>query len=139
MDHVVGYTCGNDVSARDWQKGTPAGQWLLGKSFDTFAPIGPYMVTKNEIADPNNLSVRAILNDDVLQDSNTSQFLFKIPKLIAYISQVCTLESGDLIFTGTPPGVGVARDPQVFMKPGDKITVEVEGIGQLTNPVVGEK
>lgn len=138
MDHVFGYCCGNDVSARDWQKGTPAGQWLLGKSFDTFAPIGPHVVTKNEIADPNNLLVRSILGDEVMQESSTSQFLYPIPRLISYISQVCTLEPGDLILTGTPPGVGFARSPQVFMKPGDTITVEIEGIGKLTNPVVSE-
>ena len=138
MDYVFGYTCGHDVSARDWQKGRPAGQWLLGKTFDTFAPIGPCLVTKDELPDPSNLRVQMHLNGDVVQDSTTAQLIFSIPELIAYLSQIVTLKPGDLIFTGTPPGVGVARTPQVFLQDGDVCNVEIEGIGTLTNNCVAE-
>ena len=138
MDYVFGYTCGHDVSARDWQKGRPAGQWLLGKTFDTFAPIGPCLVTKDELPDPSNLRVQMHLNGDVVQDSTTAQLIFSIPELIAYLSQIVTLKPGDLIFTGTPPGVGVARTPQVFLQDGDVCSVEIEGIGTLTNNCVAE-
>ncbi len=133
MQHVAGYTCGNDVSARDWQKGRPGGQWLLGKSFDTFGPIGPVLVTADEITDPGNVRVRLHLNDETLQDSTTAQLIFSIPKLIAHLSQIMTLRPGDLIFTGTPPGVGVARNPPRFLRSGDVCTVEIDGIGKLTN------
>ncbi len=136
LDYVGGYTCGHDVSARDWQKGKPGGQWLLGKSFDSFAPCGPELVTPDEIGDPGNLRIQLRLNGRTMQDSSTSQLIFSIAKLVAYISQVCTLLPGDLIYTGTPPGVGVARDPQVFLQPGDITEVEIEGIGILQNPVV---
>ena len=138
MDYVFGYTCGHDVSARDWQKGRPAGQWLLGKTFDTFAPIGPCLVTKDELPDPSNLRVQMHLNGDVVQDSTTAQLIFSIPELIAYLSQIVTLKPGDLIFTGTPPGVGVARTPQVFLQDGDVCNVAIEGIGTLTNNCVAE-
>ena len=120
LGYVAGYTCGHDVSARDWQKNKPQGQWLLGKSFDSFAPLGPVLVTKDEIADPHNLGISMRLNGEVMQKSNTKQFIFRIDQLIAYLSQVCTLQPGDLIFTGTPPGVGAARKPPVFLKPGDR-------------------
>lgn len=133
MNHVFGYTCGHDVSARDWQKGRPGGQWLLGKSFDSFAPLGPCMVTQQEVADPSNLRVQLHLNGDVMQDSTTAQLIFDIPTLIAHLSQIMTLQPGDVIFTGTPPGVGAARKPPVFLKPGDECTVEIAGIGRLTN------
>lgn len=133
MRHVYGYTCGHDVSARDWQKGRPGGQWLLGKTFDTFAPTGPCLVTTAEVADPSNLSVRMHLNGDVVQDSTTAQLIFSIPELIAHLSQIVTLKPGDLIFTGTPPGVGAARKPPVFLKPGDQCSVEIEGVGTLSN------
>lgn len=133
--HVFGYACGHDVSARDWQKGKPGGQWLLGKSFDTFGPMGPSVVTADEVGDPHNLRVRMLLNGNVMQDSNTSQFIFSVEKLIAYISAVVTLQPGDLLYTGTPPGVGVARTPPVFMKDGDVAEVEIEKIGKLVNPV----
>ncbi|TWU43951.1 Ureidoglycolate lyase [Novipirellula aureliae] len=132
-DHVFGYTCGHDVSARDWQKGRPGGQWLLGKTFDTFAPLGPCIVTADEISDATNLRVRMHLNGDTVQDSTTAQLIFPIAELISHLSQIMTLLPGDLIFTGTPPGVGAARKPPVFLKPGDECTVEIEGIGKLTN------
>ncbi len=133
MNHVLGYTCGHDVSARDWQKGRPGGQWLLGKSFDTFAPIGPCLVTKDELPDPSNVRVRMHLNGDVVQDSTTAQLIFSIPELIAHLSKILTLKPGDLIFTGTPPGVGAARKPPVFLKSGDLCSVEIDGIGKLNN------
>lgn len=136
LDHVAGYTCGHDVSARDWQKNTPQGQWLCGKSFDSFAPIGPALVTADEIADPHKLDVKFRLNGEELQSSNTKQLIFNINQLIAHLSKVCTLRPGDLLFTGTPPGVGAARKPQVFLQPGDIAEVEIEGLGILRNPVV---
>jgi len=138
MDYVAGYCCGHDVSARDWQKGKPGGQWTLGKGFDTFAPLGPYLVTPDELRDPNNLRVQFRLNGETMQDSNTSQFIFKIDFLISYISNVCTLMPGDLLFTGTPPGVGAARKPPVFLKDGDVAEVEVENLGVLRNRVMQE-
>lgn len=139
LDYVFGYTCGNDVSCRDWQKNKPAGQWFLGKSFDTFAPIGPVLVTRDEVPDPNGLAIQSRLNGNVMQSSNTSHFIFPVEKLIAYISQVMTLEPGDLIFTGTPGGVGERRNPPVFLKRGDRIEVEIEKIGTLSNPVVDDR
>ncbi|HOA52479.1 MAG: fumarylacetoacetate hydrolase family protein [Thermogutta sp.] len=139
LDYVAGYMCGNDVSARDWQMQKPGGQWLLGKSFDTFAPTGPYLVTRDEISNPHALGVRLILNGQVMQQSNTNQFIFNIPQLIAYVSQVCTLEVGDLLFTGTPGGVGFARKPPVFLRDGDVVEVEIEGIGTLKNVVVADR
>jgi 2-keto-4-pentenoate hydratase/2-oxohepta-3-ene-1,7-dioic acid hydratase in catechol pathway len=137
MDYVAGYMVGNDVSARDWQKNKEGRQWLLGKSFDTFGPTGPHLVTKEEIPDPHTLPIRLRLNGQTMQDSNTSQLLFNIPTLLAYITQVFTLEPGDLLFTGTPAGVGMARKPQVYLKAGDMVEVEIEGLGLLRNPVVG--
>lgn len=136
-DYIFGYTNVNDVSARDIQlKGTT--QWLMGKTFDTFAPMGPYIVTADEIADPHNLNVKLTLNGEVLQNSSTKELIFNIPQLLEYLSQVFTLEPGDVVSTGTPPGVGFARKPQVLLKPGDHCIVEVEGLGQLHNPVVGQ-
>jgi 2-keto-4-pentenoate hydratase/2-oxohepta-3-ene-1,7-dioic acid hydratase in catechol pathway len=134
--HVAGYCCGNDISARDWQIRKPGGQWLLGKSFDTFAPIGPTLVTADEVPDPNDLKIQLRLNGNVMQDSSTARFLFSIDELLAYVSQVCTLAPGDLLFTGTPPGVGFARKPPVYLKPGDNLAVEIEKLGVLRNPVV---
>ncbi len=139
QDYVAGYLCGNDVSARDWQLGKPAGQWLLGKTFDRFAPIGPELVTAEEIPDPGNLDIRLRLNGKTMQDSNTSQFLFSLDQLVAYLSNVMTLEPGDLIFTGTPPGVGMGRKPQLWLKPGDTVEVEIERIGTLTNRCVADE
>ena len=139
MDYVAGYMCGNDVSARDWQMKKPGGQWLLGKSFDTFAPTGPHLVTQDEITNPQQLAVRLILNGQVMQQSNTNQFIFSVTQLIAYVSQVCTLEVGDLLFTGTPGGVGFARKPPVFLKDGDVVEVEIESVGKLRNAVVSDQ
>lgn len=138
MQHVAGYCCGNDVSARDWQLRKPGGQWLLGKSFDTFASFGPAIVTADEIADPNNLNIQLRLNGQVMQKSNTNQLIFSVDHLVSYASDVCTLMPGDLIFTGTPPGVGFARKPPIFLKSGDTVEVEIENIGLLQNPIVDE-
>ena len=136
LDHVAGYCCGNDVSARDWQLRKPGGQWLLGKSFDTFAPFGPYLVTADEVGSPDNLRIRMYLNGQLMQDSSTSQLIFSVAYLVHYVSTVCTLCAGDVIFTGTPAGVGVARKPPVFLQPGDTAEVEIEKLGTLRNPVV---
>jgi 2-keto-4-pentenoate hydratase/2-oxohepta-3-ene-1,7-dioic acid hydratase in catechol pathway len=138
LKHVAGYCCGNDVSARDWQLRKPGVQWLLGKSFDTFAPIGPAIITADEVPNPDNLQIILKLNGQTMQRSCTKQFLFPIDYLISYISNVCTLVPGDLIFTGTPPGVGFARKPPVFLKPGDVIEIEIEKLGILRNPVIAE-
>lgn len=137
FSHVAGYTCGNDISARDWQKGRPGGQWLLGKSPDTFAPTGPYLVTSDEV-DPHNLRIGLRLNGETLQNSSTKELIFGIDEVIAHLSQLITLQPGDLIFTGTPPGVGAARNPQIYLKPGDRMEVEIEDVGVLSNPVVAE-
>lgn len=136
VDYVAGYTAGNDVSARDWQLQKPGGQWLMGKTFDTFAPIGPALVTSDEISDPESLAIKFRLNGETLQDSFTDELIFGIGKIVSYLSQVFTLEPGDLIFTGTPPGVGFARKPPVFLKSGDVCEVEIEGLGVLRNPCV---
>ena len=133
MDHVFGYTNFNDVSARDFQFAD--GQWQRGKSCDTFAPMGPAVVTADEILDPHDLNIRFRLNGETLQDSNTCQLIFKTPELIEFLSRVITLEPGDVIATGTPPGVGFARKPPIFMKPGDVAEVEIEGLGSLSNPI----
>ena len=135
-DHVFGYTILNDVSARDFQMATS--QWMIGKTFDTFAPIGPMIVTDDEIDDPHNLNISLTLNGEKLQDSNTSHLIFGIPQLIAYLSSVFTLEPGDIISTGTPAGVGFARKPPRYLAAGDEVKIEVEGIGELINPVVAE-
>src|SRR5262245_21690151 len=134
--HAAAYTCRHDVSARDWQLKKDGKQWMVGKTFDTFAPTGPVAVTADELPDPHNLPVRLRLNGQTMQDGNTNQMIFGVGDLLAYLSQVFTLEPGDLIFTGTPPGVGFARKPPVFLKPGDVAEVEIEGIGVLRNPVV---
>jgi 2-keto-4-pentenoate hydratase/2-oxohepta-3-ene-1,7-dioic acid hydratase in catechol pathway len=136
LHHVAGYMCGNDITARDWQKNKPGGQWLLGKSFDTFAPTGPYLVTADEIPDPQNLDICLRLNGQTMQVGNTRHQVFPIRQLIAYLSAVVTLEPGDLIFTGTPSGVGVARTPPVFLQDGDLLEVEIQRIGCLRNRVV---
>ncbi len=136
MEHVAGYAVGHDVSARDWQTGKPGKQWMAGKTFDTFAPIGPHLVSADEVPDPHALGIRLRLNGQTMQDSSTAQLIFKVDEIIAYLSQVFTLEPGDLIFTGTPPGVGMARKPPVWLKPGDVVEVEIDGLGTLRNPVV---
>jgi 2-keto-4-pentenoate hydratase/2-oxohepta-3-ene-1,7-dioic acid hydratase in catechol pathway len=136
MSHVAGYTIGHDVSARDWQLKKDQKQWMVGKTFDTFAPTGPTLVTTDEVPDPHNLPIRLRLNGKTMQDSNTKQMIFSVGEVLAYLSQVFTLEPGDLIFTGTPPGVGFARKPPVFLKAGDVVEVDIEGLGVLRNPVV---
>jgi 2-keto-4-pentenoate hydratase/2-oxohepta-3-ene-1,7-dioic acid hydratase in catechol pathway len=136
--YVAGYTVGNDVSARDWQKGRPGGQWLLGKTPDTFAPTGPWLVTADEIGDPHALRIQLRLNGETMQNSTTKELIFGIDQLIAHISQLVTLQPGDLIFTGTPPGVGAARKPPVFLKPGDRVEVDIEHVGVLKNVVAAE-
>jgi len=134
MAYVFGYTNVNDVSARDMQFAD--GQWQRGKSCDTFAPMGEFMATADEIADPHDLRIGFRLNGASLQDSSTSQMIFRIPELIEFISRTITLEPGDVIATGTPPGVGFARTPKVFLKPGDLAEVEIEGLGVLRNPII---
>lgn len=134
MDHVFGYTIVNDVSARDLQLATT--QWLMGKTCDTFAPMGPAIVTKDEIADPHALDISLEIGGEILQKSNTRELIFRIPELIEFISSVVTLEPGDIISTGTPAGVGFARKPPRYLKDGDECIVRVEGLGELRNPVV---
>ena len=136
MDHVFGYTIVNDVSARDFQGHST--QWLMGKTFDTFAPTGPWIVTRDEIADPHALDISLEIGGETLQKSNTRELIFKIPDLIEYISQVVTLEPGDIVATGTPAGVGFARTPRRWLKPGEEVIVRIQGIGELRNPVVAE-
>lgn len=139
MSHVAGYTVGNDVSARDWQARKPGGQWLLGKSFDSFAPFGPELVTVDEVGDLTNLRIQSRIDGRVMQDSTLSQLIFDVPYLLEYISGICTLEPGDVIFTGTPPGVGMARKPPVWLQPGQTVEVEIERVGTLSNPVIAEE
>jgi 2-keto-4-pentenoate hydratase/2-oxohepta-3-ene-1,7-dioic acid hydratase in catechol pathway len=133
LEAVRGYLCANDVSARDLQFSD--GQWTRGKSPDTFCPVGP-LVPREEIPDPHALRIRAIVSGEVLQDSTTANLIFGVDDVISYASQTATLEPGDLILTGTPAGVGVFRDPQRLLRPGDEVTIEIERIGSLTNPVV---
>jgi 2,4-didehydro-3-deoxy-L-rhamnonate hydrolase len=136
LEAVRGYLCANDVTARDLQFGD--GQWTRGKSVDTFCPIGPHLVPAAEIADPHALRIRAIVSGEVLQDSTTANLIFGVDEIISHVSRTATLEPGDLILTGTPAGVGAFRQPQRFLRPGDEVTVEIEGIGSITNPVVAE-
>lgn len=138
MQGVFGYTVGHDVSARDWQKGKPGKQWFLGKSFDTFAPLGPSIVTTDEVPSTDNLRIQCRINGETLQDSTTKELIFSPAQIISYISQVMTLEPGDVIYTGTPPGVGMARTPPRFLKAGDVVEIEVESLGILSNPVIDE-
>ena len=135
-EHVFGYTMMNDVSARDVQRATT--QWSLGKSFPTFAPMGPWVVTKDEIADPHRLGISLTIGGERLQDSNTSQMIYRIPALIEYLSGIVALQVGDVISTGTPSGVGMGRTPQRWLKVGDEMVIAIEGIGELRNPVVAE-
>ncbi len=136
-EYVFGYCAFNDVSARDFQFAD--GQWQRGKSCDTFAPMGPYVATADEISDPQNLSIKLRLNGATMQDSRTDQLIFGVPALIEFLSSCITLEPGDIIATGTPPGVGFARKPPVFLKAGDKMEVEIEGLGVLCNPVTADQ
>ena len=135
MHHVAGYTVVCDVSARDYQLEKPGGQWYLGKSFDTFCPLGPWIVTADAVTDPHDLALSCEVNGEVLQSSSTAQMIFKIPRIVEYVSRVLTLEPGDIVATGTPAGVGFARTPPRFLQPGDIIRCHIEGIGTLENPV----
>ncbi len=135
FEAVAGYVVANDVSARDLQFSD--GQWTRGKSPDTFCPVGP-LVPASDVSDPHALGIRAILNGETVQDSTTANLIFGIDEIVSYITQTSTLEEGDLILTGTPAGVGVFRDPQRLLQPGDEITIEIDGVGSLTNPVVAE-
>ena len=138
LDYVLGYTAANDVSARDWQKRWGGGQWCRAKSFDTFAPLGPCLVTRDEIPDPNALAIRTLVNGIERQSSNTRDMIFDVPTLIEFLSGSTTLLAGTVILTGTPAGVGMALKPPVWLQPGDSVTIEIEKIGTLTNPVVRE-
>ncbi|MDZ4848442.1 MAG: fumarylacetoacetate hydrolase family protein [Pirellulaceae bacterium] len=135
---IFGYTVGHDVSARDWQTGKPGKQYFLGKSFDTFAPLGPAIALAERILDPKNLKIQSRINGETMQDSSTSQLIFSPTELVSYISQVITLDAGDVIFTGTPSGVGLARKPPRFLQPGDVVEIEIESLGILRNPCVAE-
>ena len=138
LDYVLGYTCANDVSARDWQKEGGGSQWCRGKSFDTFCPLGPVLVTPDEIPNPNTLRISTKVNGETLQDSSTSDMIFDVPTLIEFLSGSTTLLPGTVILTGTPSGVGMARTPARWLRAGETVTVEIEKIGALSNPVVEE-
>jgi len=138
MEHIFAYTCANDVSARDWQLDKQKGQWARGKSFDTFCPLGPWLVTRDEVEDPGNLRVRCLVNGQVLQDASTADMIFPVAAIVSNLSLSMTLEPGTVILTGTPQGVGFTRTPPVFLRDGDTVSVEVERIGTLTNPVLRE-
>ena len=137
--YIFGYTCANDVSARDWQFHKQKHQWARGKSFDTFCPIGPYIVTADELEDPDKLTIKSVLNGNVMQNSSTSDMFFTVAEIVSNLSQSITLLPGTIIMTGTPEGVGFTREPPVFLRGGDTISVIIERIGELTNPVVIEK
>jgi 2-keto-4-pentenoate hydratase/2-oxohepta-3-ene-1,7-dioic acid hydratase in catechol pathway len=138
LEYVLGYTCANDVSARDWQIRYCGGQWCRGKTFDTFAPLGPALVTRDDIPNPNALKISTTINGERLQDWTTADMIFDVPRLIEFLSGSTTLPAGTVILTGTPHGVGMARDPKRWLRPGDVVTVEIENIGKLTNPVALE-
>jgi 2-keto-4-pentenoate hydratase/2-oxohepta-3-ene-1,7-dioic acid hydratase in catechol pathway len=138
IDYVMGYTCANDVSARDWQFDKQKGQWARGKSFDTFCPLGPWIVTKEDIDDPNNIGIRCIINGQTVQESRTSEMIFNVQNIVSNLSLSMTLLPGTVILTGTPDGVGFTRQPPLFLKAGDLVSVEIEKIGTLTNRVVKE-
>jgi len=135
LDYVMGYTIANDVSARRWQKNSGGGQWVLGKSFDTFCPLGPCLVTADEIPDPQTLRIKCILNGKVMQDTNTSDMIFSVAEIIEFLSSCMTLLPGTVILTGTPSGVGFVRNPPVFLQPGDTTELTIDHIGTLSNPV----
>lgn len=139
LDYVLGYTCANDVSARDWQKKWGGGQFCQGKGFDTFCPMGPVLVTADELINPNDLPIRSILNGQTMQDWTTADMVFDVATLIEFLSGSKTLLPGTVILTGTPHGVGFARNPPVFLKDGDTISIEIDGIGTLSNPVLNEQ
>ena len=136
LEYIAGYLIVNDVSARDYQNRTS--QWTTGKTFDTFAPMGPALVTRNEVPDPHNLNIRLTIGSEVLQNSSTRNLIFNIPQLVASLTEVMTLEPGDIVSTGTPPGVGSARKPQRWLRAGETVSITVEKLGTLTNPIVAE-
>ena len=138
LSYVLGYVCANDVSARDWQKEKGGGQFCRGKTFDTFCPVGPCLATADEIPDPSKLTIRSFVNEEKMQESGTDDMIFDVPTLISFLSGSTTLLPGTLILTGTPSGVGEARNPKRYLVPGDEVTVEIDGLGILTNPVVEE-
>ncbi|MDA7757535.1 fumarylacetoacetate hydrolase family protein [Opitutales bacterium] len=138
LSYVLGYVCANDVSARDWQKEKGGGQFCRGKTFDTFCPVGPCLATADEIPDPSKLTIRSYVNEEKMQESGVDDLIFDVPTLISFLSGSTTLLPGTLILTGTPSGVGEARDPKRFLVPGDEVTVAIDGVGILTNPVVEE-
>jgi len=138
MNHIFGYTCANDVSARDWQFEKQKGQWTRGKGFDTFCPLGPCLVTRDDIPDPNHLGIRTMINDQVVQDADTAALIYNIATIVSDLSRSLTLLPGTVILTGTPEGVGFTRQPPLFLKEGDRVTVTIEGIGALTNTVARE-
>jgi 2-keto-4-pentenoate hydratase/2-oxohepta-3-ene-1,7-dioic acid hydratase in catechol pathway len=138
LDYVLGYTCANDVSARDWQIQKGGSQWCRGKTFATFCPLGPWIVTREEIPNPNALPIKTVLNGQTMQDWNTDDMIFDVPTLIEFLSGSTRLLPGTIILTGTPHGVGSARKPPVFLKHGDLVEIEIGGIGTLRNPVVDE-
>lgn len=138
LEYVFGYTCANDVSARDWQKDGGGSQWCRGKTFDTFAPLGPALVTADEIPNPNALRIRTLLGSEVMQDCSTADMIFDVPALIEFLSGSTTLLPGTVILTGTPHGVGMGRNPPRFLKAGETVTIEIERIGTLSNPVIEE-
>ena len=136
LNYILGYTCANDVSARKWQLNAGGGQWIRGKGFDTFCPLGPVLVTKNEIPDPQNLSIKTHLNGKTVQDHTTGDMIFSVAEIISFLSQDTTLLPGTAILTGTPQGVGFARKPPIWLRSGDEVKIEIEKIGTLTNPVI---
>jgi len=138
MDYILGYTCANDVSARDWQLEKQSGQWARGKSFDTFCPLGPWIVTGEEIENPNDLGIRCVINGQTVQESRTSNMIFNVRQIISNLSRSLTLLPGTVILTGTPEGVGFIRQPALYLTAGDVVSIEIEKIGTLTNPVVRE-
>lgn len=138
MQYVAGYTVAHDVSARDWQLKKNGGQWLVGKAFDGYAPIGPAIVSAEELGDPHKLGIRCRLNGEIVQDSNTDQLVFKTETIISWVSKFFTLRPGDIILTGTPPGVGCFRKPPLWLKDGDVVDCEIDGIGTITNTVRNE-
>ncbi|MGF1530521.1 MAG: fumarylacetoacetate hydrolase family protein [Puniceicoccaceae bacterium] len=139
MDYVLGFTAANDVSARDWQQIYSGGQWCKGKSFDTFCPLGPVLVTTDELGNPDSLRISTFLNGLEVQSSSTSDMIFSVRDLVCFLSGSTTLEPGTVILTGTPPGVGIAQTPPRFLRPGDEVAVEIEGIGRLVNRVANEE
>ncbi len=138
LSHVLGYTCANDVSARDWQKEAGGGQWCRGKMFRTFCPLGPCLVTPEDIPDPGTLAMETRLNGTTVQKDSTGDMIFTVAEIIAFLSASAILLPGTVILTGTPSGVGMARTPPVWLKPGDRVEIEIENIGILANPVINE-